>query len=352
MRLPFDSPPDKICLLRLSSIGDITHMLPIVHTLRNNWPDSHVSWIIGKHEARLVGDLNDIEFIVFDKSKGWRAYQELHHQLSGKKFAALLHMQVSMRANLASVFVNTKLRIGYDAIRAKDMHGLFVKQRIPHTAEQHVLDSFFSFLEILGLTQKNYQWDLPIPEEAFAFADKVLPNQQPTLIISPCSSHKLRNWSAKGYAQVADHAINTHGMRIVLCGGPSQIEQEYGNAITTLMHGTPVNLIGKDTLKKFLALLKRADALLSPDSGPAHMATCVDTPVIGLFAASNVRRTGPYLSRKWCVDRYEAATRKFKHKAVSEIPWGAKLEYPGVMDLIRVEDVTQKLDALMATLNH
>ena len=70
--------------------------------------------------------------------------------------------------------------------------------------------------------------------------------------------------------------------------------------------------------------------------------------VIGLYAASNPIRSGPYNSRQWCVDRYDAAARKFLGKPAAALPWGRKLEFPGVMDLIEPEAVTERLDALMA----
>ena len=59
---------------------------------------------------------------------------------------------------------------------------------------------------------------------------------------------------------------------------------------------TPIDQIGRDTLPQMLALLSEATVLLTPDSGPAHMATAVATPVIGLYAATNPARSGPYPS--------------------------------------------------------
>ena len=97
-----------------------------------------------------------------------------------------------------------------------------------------------------------------------------------------------------------------------------------------------------------LATLQRATALISPDSGPAHMATTVGTPVIGLYAATNPARSGPYYSRPWCVDRYDAAARDFLGRPANDVAWTTKIERPGVMDLIRVDDVIERLDALVA----
>lgn len=339
--------PNSLCILRLSALGDVTHVLPIIHTLRTHWPTTRLTWVIGKLEAQLVGDLPDVEFIVFDKSAGWRGFRDLRRQLANRQFDVALLMQVSLRANLAGIGIKSPLRIGYDKQRSKDGHGLFVNRRIPATHGQHVVDSFFSFLSTAGLEARELNWNLPIPDSARAFAETHLPGQAPTLIINPCASHARRNWLPERYAALADHAANVHGMRVVLSGGPSALEREMGEMITTQMQSTPINLIGKDTLKQFLGLLEKAHVLITPDSGPAHMAAITGTPVLGLYAASNVKRSGPYFSRQWCVDKYDEAAKKFKGKPAAALPWGTKLEFPGVMDLIRVEEVKDQLDRLM-----
>ena len=107
----------------------------------------------------------------------------------------------------------------------------------------------------------------------------------------------MRNWRPERYAALAEHAVRRHGMRVILAGGPSELERRMGAQIER-RGGVPlVNQIGKDTLPQLLALLARATVLVSPDSGPAHMATMVGTPVVGLYAATNPARSGPYLSR-------------------------------------------------------
>ncbi|HBX72146.1 MAG TPA: glycosyl transferase, partial [Halieaceae bacterium] len=116
--------PQSICLLRLSALGDVTHVVPVVLSLQQQLPGVRLTWIIGKLEARLLGDLPGVEFIVFDKRAGWRGYRELWRSLRGRRFNALLHMQVAARANLVSLLVRARLRVGYDRARSKDGHGL------------------------------------------------------------------------------------------------------------------------------------------------------------------------------------------------------------------------------------
>ena len=342
---------ESLCILRTSAIGDVTHVVPLVRTLQAAMPQTRLTWLIGKLEYRVVGDLPGVEFIVFDKSARREGFRAVREKLAGRRFSALLHMQVALRSNILSVLVKSPLRIGYDRARSKDLHGLFINCRIASRKGQHVLDAMASFLEPLGLIQESVRWDIPIPAEAEEFADRFLPRGRRTLLISSTSSHRLRNWRAERYAAVADHAMNELGWRIVLCGGPSSFEREFANQILAAMKTPCIDLTGKDTLKQLLALLRRADIVLAPDSGPMHMANAVGTPVLGLHAASNPHRSGPYSDRQWCVDRYDAAARKYRRKPAEKLAWGTKLEYPGVMDLIEVDDVIERLHAFSAHLD-
>ena len=139
----------------------------------------------------------------------------------------------------------------------------------------------------------------------------------------------------------------TLGLRVVLCGGRSELERQTGEAIVRQMQQPCVNTIGQDTLLEFLATLERAAVLLTPDSGPAHMASAVGTPVVGLYAATNPARTGPYLTRQWCVDKYDVAARKLLGRPAAQIPWTKKIEQSGVMDLITPGEVTKKLHSVL-----
>lgn len=334
----------SICLLRTSAIGDITHVVPLVRTLQQAWPQSSLTWIVGKLERKLVGDLPGVEFVTFDKAAGWSGMRAVHATLRGRRFDALLQMQVALRSNLLSLGIRAQRRIGYDQARSKDLHGLVVNERIPARSGEHVLDAIGSFCEPLGLKQTRVRWDIPIPDEAQAWAAAQLPGDTPTLLVSPTSSHVLRNWRAERYAAVMDHAT-ARGWRVALVGGPSRFERDMADAVLAACRSQPLDLTGKDTLKKLLALLGRAQLLLTPDSGPMHMANAVGTKVLGLHAASNPHRSGPYSDRRWCVDKYDEAARKYLGKPASEIPWGRKIEKPCVMDLISVDDVIERFEA-------
>jgi heptosyltransferase I len=350
MSLSIQSPPESICVIRLSAIGDCCHTLPVIRTIQTAWPETRITWVIGETEFGLMNGMDGVDFIIFDKRRSIQSLREIRAGMRDKKFPLLLHMHASMRANFVSRTIPADIRIGFDKQRARDYQWMFTNQRIPWRPEQHVMDGLFGFAEYLGLTEPVLRWDIPIPDADRQFASDAVGKAKSILAISPCTSQRFRNyrnWSAENFAAVAQYAHQTYGAEIVLTGAATRIEQEYGAAITAEA-GVPVNnLIGKTNLKQLLAILDRADLLICPDSGPAHMATTVRTPVIGLFATPNTGRTGPYNSQDLVVDRYPEAVNREFGKPVSSLRWGQRVRDPDAMDLIRIQDVTAKIDMVL-----
>ena len=337
-----------MCLLRLSALGDVTHVVPLVRTLQQARPGVELHWVIDKAGHRLLEGLPGVVFHVYDKKSGLAGMRALRRELPATGFAALLQMQVAFRANVLSAFIPARRRIGYDRTRSKDLHGLFINERIPDRPGIHVLDAIGSFCEPLGLKQTTVSWDLATPAEAHDWARAQWDDDgRPVLMISPCSSHARRNWHADRYAAVADHAA-ARGWRVVLCGGRSELERHTADAILAAMRAPALDLVGRDTLKQLPALLARANLLITPDSGPMHIANAVGTKVLGLHAASNPARSGPYSDRRYCVDRYDAAARRFLRRPAAELKWGTKIEFDGVMDLVTVDDAIAAFERYVA----
>ncbi len=338
--------------MRLSAIGDVTHVVPVIRAIRQHYPEAKITWIIGTLEARLLSGLEGIELIVFDKKGGWSAVRKLLKDLDRRRFDALLHMQVALRANLLSTLIRTPRRIGWDKPRWRDRHGWFITESVRSVPGQHQVEAFLEFARALDIPSGPPVWDWPVSDQDINWAQQILGDGPPILMISPCSSHILRNWSAERYASVADYAISELNMRVVLIGGPSELELQTGRDIESAMSNSAQNLIGKDTITQSVALLKKATLVLSPDSGPAHIASAIGTPVLGLYAATPSKRSGPYNSLDLCVDKYAQVAMKFRNKKPEELRWGQRIELPGVMDLIETGDVIEKLKGFMRVSQH
>ncbi|NND59765.1 MAG: glycosyltransferase family 9 protein, partial [Gammaproteobacteria bacterium] len=302
--------PAEVCILRLSAIGDTCHVLAVLRNLQSAWPQTRFTWVIGQLEAQLFADVAGVEFITFDKRAGSRSQQL--QPLRDRRFDILLHMHASMRANLVSRHIKAQRRIGFDRARARDFQWLFTRERIPHRPHQHVLDGLLGFVDFLGLQRTAPRWDIPIRDEDAAFARQQRNADRGLVVLSPCSSQRarnFRNWPVARYAEIVDYLADSYETDVVLTGGPTSLERDYALEIGARSQAAVTDLVGKTSLRQLYALISEADAVICPDSGPAHMATAAATPVIGLYASSNPGRTGPYRSRELTVNRYPDALR-------------------------------------------
>lgn len=341
---PASQPPQSLCILRLSAIGDTTHMVPIVRAIQQHWPACKITWVIGKLEHQLLQHMDGVEFIIFDKSSGLTGLREFRQRMRRRRFDLLLHMQAALRASMVARCVPASARLGFDRARAIDGQWLFSSHKIEPAHHAHVLEGFLGFLRAAGIDQPELDWRFPLPAEVTEQAQSLCPSDN-FVVINACSSDRKnnwRNWPVENYAPVIDY-IQQRGLSLVLSGGPADAEIAMAKDIAAYCNDKVINLVGKTSLPQLLAVLGRARALIAPDTGPAHMGNLAGIPVIGLYASSNPRRTGPYRQPEFIVNRYPQALERYMNKTEAEVKWGQRVREAEVMSLITAEDVIEKL---------
>lgn len=341
----FTTAPKSICILRLSAIGDVCHAVAAIQAIQKQWPSTKITWIMGKIEAQLLNDLPGINVIVFDKSTGFSGMKAIWKQLADQKFDALLHMQLALRASALTLGIKAKYKIGFNRKRAKEGQWLFTNKKIKDVSSAHVLDSFFEFAYFLGIEKTTPSWNIPLAESDIGFAQQQRQKNKPLFVISPAASKDERNWLTERYAAVADYAVQ-QGFQVILCGSPAPREVKLGNDIQALMTEEASNLIGKTSLKQLTAVIREAQLILAPDSGPAHIATTQGVPVIGLYGHSNPNRTRPYLSKETVISVYEKHVQEQHKKPLNELPWSARAKGAHIMADISVAQVIALFDKI------
>ncbi len=336
----------SICILRLSAIGDVCHAVSAVQAIQRAHPEAKITWVIGKIEAMLLQGMPGIEFVVFDKKQGKAAFKALKQRFKGHKFDVLLHMQVALRANLVARVIPAKRKIGFDKSRSKELHSLFINDRIAPQAEPHVLEGFQNFARAIGASCGEPTWQMPYEAHHQQQASQLLPEGK-VFVISPAASKAERNWMPERYAELAEYAAE-QGFKVVITGGPTQLEQALAAKIVSYCQVEVTNLVGKTDLKTLLCVLQQAKLVLAPDTGPAHMAVTVGTPVIGLYAHSNPARTGPYLYQQYVVEVYHQNLQAQRGKSAQQLPWGTRVKGTELMQQISTQMVKSMFDKVVA----
>lgn len=341
--------PLSLCILRLSAIGDVCHTLAVVQAIQRQYPDAEITWIIGKTEAMLMQDLPNVKLVPFDKKSGWKGIFTIWKQLAHKRFDFLLNMQTAFRASILSLGIKADKKIGFNKDRAREMQWLFTNQKVEQTTSPHVLDGQMMFAKAIGVTDLTPKWQLPISMETVEKAKQWLDPMCKNVVISPCSSKSEKDWLIERYAEIANWLI-AQNINVILVGSPAKRELEMTAYIQQLAPNVQ-NLVGKTSLKEIAALLKLADLVISPDTGSAHIASIQGTPVIGLYAIHNPRRTAPYNDQQNVISVYDEVVQTYYGKPWQALPWATKAKSKtgeNLMARISVESVKQKVVEILA----
>jgi len=324
-----EHPPHSVVIVRLSALGDTVHVMPLVASLREAWPETHISWAVQPATQRLMAPHPDVdEFLVFDRADGIRAYPRFRRVLADRRFDLAIVPHTALKAGLVTAMIPASRKLGYDRARARELHAMFTNEQIPPHAPQHTQDEFLEFLLHLGV-KPRLEWD-------FAFSEQERADQReffgavdrPTLAVVLHTSWPSKNWIAERYARVLETAEQEFGLQTVLVGGVSPAEEKLAHEVTALTSARPIDARADD-VRRLAWLLDGADLALSPDTAPLHIAVALATPTIGLYAATDPKRVGPY------VRYHELLVDKFRPH--------------GRMDTIEVRDVLPKLELAVRT---
>jgi len=327
----------SICILRLSSIGDITHVLPIISTLQKSYNNCDITWIIGKTEYQLVKELDDINFVVIDKNKTIDSLLGMHTFSKKMRFDIVFHMQKSLRSKLAGKIIKGKINITFNDI---------------DTQKSHVLEHFFSFLDKINITSRVLDWKTDkILKKKNKYLSEINFNKSKTFVaINPFTSNRVNNyreWDYNNYSVIADYLKNEYSIDTVFLGKASakkklQLEEKVKN------NPNVINMVNKTTLEEMLCILDTCKFYIGPDSASLHMANMLKIPVIGLYATSNPKRTGPYNNLNYTVDKYEEALKKFSNKSITNAKWGERVREKDAMNLIKLDDVKTMIKKVLS----
>lgn len=338
----------SVCVLRLSALGDCINAFGMLCALKKENPELSLLWILDRRFAPLFRNENGqdlIPMLTVDFSHGvFKAINELKHKIHGQRFDVLLNMQTSLKSSLCSLPVKAQLKYGYDKERSREGQCFFVNKKVVSPKNPHVLAGFMAFAEQAGFGKLTPCWDFKLSKNELA-PFKEMSSKEKIFVIAPASAKAQKNWTANGYASLADHATS-YGLKTVLVGSSSTSEKKLCKEIMELAHNPCINLCGKTSLRSLAALLSQASVVLSPDSASMHLASALNTPVVGLFAVHDPKRVGSWNYPQLQVSVYQTLASKECRGA--SIPWRYRVKDEHAMTHIEVIDVIKAFDRALS----
>ena len=331
------SPLRRVGIVMMSAVGDAVHVLPLLTALKRHAPDVRVTWVLQPGAAALVrGHWAVDEIIEFDRSRGWRAYPAVRRVLSTQQFDLVLALQVYFKAGIVTSFMHAPVKLGFDRARARDLNWLFTTQRLPAQDGQHVQDQYFEFLDVLGIQHEPVIWDLgPWTHEREWQREFFATFDRPIAPIVVATSKAEKDWLPERWAETCEALWSDFGLQPLLVGGRSPRELAAEKAILERARVPVVSALGSG-LRNLVSILDGAAVVLSPDTGPLHMAVALNRPVISLMGYTNPKRVGPYRRfHDLLIDAYGDFGERYPISMENR---------PGRMQRITVRDVLTKVD--------
>ena len=295
----------NILIVKLSAIGDVIHTLPSLTALRRLYPDAHITWVVEEAAADLVKNHPYLDMVLISRRKSWskdfqsgqfrQSFKEISSfikTLRQRSYDLVIDFHGLFKSSIIVFLSRGKRKIGYDSWQ--ELSGLFLNGKISEDMNKHAVERYLDFPRYLGAKIDSVQFTLPLNKEAEAsvqiLLDKYNLEDKKFIAINPIAYWETKLWSNEKFAHLADLINNKLQMKVVFTGS----ETEPIEKITSLMTTESINLGGATTLLDLAYLYKKAQMVITTDSGPMHLAAAVETPVIALFGPTDPARTGPY----------------------------------------------------------
>ena len=282
-------------MIKLSSLGDIVHALPVLHALKFRWPQARVDWLVDETYAGLLEghpELDEVVPLPRRRSSAPMRLAGVVRDLRARDYDTVVDLQGLFRSGLLAALAGGKLRVGF--ANGREFSPLFYNLRVEvPTMDMHAVDRYLLVAQALGASADGApEFTLPEPEDARRVAEGALSEGGAlNILVSPMTRWRTKCWPAERYAALADGLIGELQAKVCFLG--SRADRRVIEGILVQMGKRAADLSGT-TLPELVALIREADILVTPDSGPMHIAAVVGTPVVALFGPTNPVRTGPY----------------------------------------------------------
>lgn len=343
------TPPSKITLIRLSAIGDVLMLLPAVRLLKKQFPETQINWLIDRPIASILAELSEVNIVPVDKPKSLSNYWQFYQHWRKRSTGQLISFQTSFVSNMVMLLLPAEHKSGFGSPYSREGHHLFTDTSYDLPKNLHQVEIFFELAKkFAGMTEHTpitaSDLNLPISLVDQQWAADKLQSHQHWIAINPMASTQEKTWPEEYYSELINQLHQRYPEKpVVLTGGPGSKEVEFATKIQHQVNSHCLNLVGKTSLSQLAAVLKQTSLVISPDTGPLHLANAVATPVIGLYAVTRPEYIGPYLQLDRCINIYDQVARTFIHKTPAELSWQKKIPALEAMRLISVEQVMDKV---------
>ncbi|NUL83328.1 MAG: glycosyltransferase family 9 protein [Armatimonadetes bacterium] len=302
----------RVLIVKLSSIGDVVHALPVSAAIKRSFPHIVLDWIVEDMSADMLIDnpcLDNLYILPRRKWKPkrysistWREGWTIAKQLRANRYDLAIDLQGLLKAAVWTVGCGAKRRYGYNRLREGSR---FLMKRVERRPESvHVVDQYLDVPRFLGATVDPVEFPIQISPDDTAKADALLANvgiDREFVSLNPSAGREWKRWPVERFAELSDRIERDLGLQTLFVGGPGDVE--LGERAKGFKKEAFRSTIAQTTLKQLARVIQRSALHVCGDTGSAHIASAVGAACVSLFGPTDPDRTGPYGQREWAIYR-------------------------------------------------
>jgi lipopolysaccharide heptosyltransferase I len=298
--------PHRILIVKLSSLGDIVHALPVPVSLRATFPGARIAWAVEKKWMPAIARHPDVDEIIPVDTLGARRrpsrWAELRQDVRAvRAFGAdyALDLQGTIKSAVITARSGAPHRVGYARAACREPLARFAYTRHVRPHARHVVEQMLELAAALAAAmdpqvpfQRKLEFPFPVPAAVQREVDNWIAENQlgEFAFFSPGGGWASKRWPSDQYASLAEMLERAHGLRVVLNRGPDErdMDDAYRRA-----NEIRARLFSGD-VEHLAAILRRARLAVGGDTGPLQLAAALAVPTVALFGPTDPKRNGPY----------------------------------------------------------
>jgi heptosyltransferase I len=286
----------RILLVKPSSLGDIVHAFPVVSAIKAQWPGSHLTWVVKRQWADLVERAEGIDR-VWPVDMTVSSWIKEGRALRAQRFDVAIDLQGLFRSGILAWLSRAPTRIGF--ANGREGSPWFYTDRVSvANPDIHAVDRYLSVAAALGASLPGKpRFGFRLLEDDMATVQEICERRgftvdRPWVAMNIGARWPTKRWPIESFAAVVDQLYEAQRDPVVMIGGSE--ERAYTKRLRALTKSPFIDLSGDIPLRCLPALLSKATAIITNDSGPMHIAAALGIPVVAMFGPTSASRTGPY----------------------------------------------------------
>lgn len=340
---------EKILIVKLSSLGDIAHALPVLCSLRKNFPKAHIAWAVESKFSDFLENHPDLDEIIEVQTQKWRrhwtpaSFMEacgLIKAIRETEYDLVIDLQGLIKSSLITGFSGTAKRLGFQKKDCREQLSAWATNiKAPATGHiPHIIDKNMALLEPLGIPREEPRFRVNTCKESSQYIEKQLTTLLKGEVSKPVGLHAgvgypTKAWPLERFAALADQIHREFDAPILLTWGPQDRDRAEG--IGKLMKEPFALAPETSSLQHALALYQKLRLFICGDTGPLHLCVALNIPTVSIYGPTDPARNGPYGPAHEVVVKPQSCSFCFKRTCPTNMECMLAVEADDVMMAVR-----------------